>query len=170
LTANKLSLSYDNLERAYQSVRKQLAPLVPGPAEPSVTVAPNAPAATTAASTVTAAPIEPAAVVQPAAHVPVTPAEPASRPAATVPAVPSAAVKNTPAARRPGVNGSLPPGTLTAVRPSAQQPVPQATTRAETLKLVNSMSREEYRQKLAQSAQFRQQLRAAGIEVIGYKD
>jgi hypothetical protein len=170
LTANKLSLSYDNLERAYQSVRKQLAPLVPGPAEPSVAVAPNAPAAATAASPVTAAPIEPAAAAQPAAHVPVTPAEPASRPAATVPAVPSAAVKNTPAARRPGVNGSLPPGTLTAVRPSAQQPVPQATTRAETLKLIKSMPNEEYRKKLAQSAQFRQQLRAAGIEVIGYKD
>jgi hypothetical protein len=109
-----------------------------------------------------------APVVAPAAVTPLVATPAASRPPASAPiSTPVAAVPNPPAARRPGVNGSLPPGSLSAERPSVvQQP---STTRADLLKEVNKLSREEFRRKL-RDANFVKRLEAAGIPVLGQRN
>jgi hypothetical protein len=162
LQANKLELSYENLEKAFEATKHQL----PKPerqaaveATPAASV-PNAPAAAPAAPAAPApsipAPVAPAAAVTPSPA-----AVPAPQPAPTAPApTPAAAPIAQPAARRPGVNGSLPPGTMSAARPVAQQQ--PTSTRADLLKEIRSMSPEQFRKK-KRDPEYASRLVAAGI-------
>jgi hypothetical protein len=165
MAANQLTLTYENLERAFTANETKLVkPTFEQPVEEHAEVVPNT--QTPAAATVAApAPVIPAAA--PAAAVPVSNATPpASQPTATAPQATSAAPANTAVARRPGVNGGLQPGTLTAGRPSGQA-TPQTTSAADFQKMVDKMPAPEFRKKVATSKEFREQLRAAGIPVLG---
>lgn len=174
LTENNLVMSYENLELAFEAKRNELAkPVLQAPVqEAPVTEAPNAsavapvaPAAAVVAPPAPIAPPAPAAAVPAAVPPSATPL--VSQPAATAPSsTPAAAPIAQPAARRPGVNGGLQPGTLTAGRPAVVQN-PQETSIADFRKQVDAMPAKEYRHKLTTSKQFRDQLRAAGIPVLG---
>lgn len=163
---NGLTLTHENLEAAYVANETKLAkPQYRLSVEEPAAVVPNAqPAASVtppAAASIIPVPVAPV-VPEP---VPATP--PASQPAATAPApAPAAAPNSAPAARRPGVNGGIAPGTLSAARPSGT-PTPQPTSNEAFLKEVHAMPREEYREKLRTSKQFREQLKAAGVKIIG---
>lgn len=167
MSANQLSLTYENLDKAFAANETKLVkpPYRPSVEEPAVeTINPS-----TAAPAAAAAPAPVIPVAAPAAAVPASIATPpASQPAATAPsATPAAAANTAPAARRPGVNGGLQPGTLTAVRPSGQ-PAPSATISTEAfLKEIEKMPAKEYRLKLTTSKEFRDRLKAAGIRVEG---
>jgi hypothetical protein len=174
LEANKLPLTYENLEEALKANRTQL----PYPEkqvvveEVPVSTASNTPVATSVAPA--AAPVAPAAPIAPpapaaavSAAAPALPAAPSapSQPVATAPSsTPVAAPIAQPATRRPGVNGGLQPGSLSAQRPSAEQ-IPQATKTVELKRAIAKMSPQEYRKKL-KSPEFVAQLRAAGIPVV----
>lgn len=165
MVANGLILTYENLELAYAANETKLAkPEYRRPVEEPVVVPSNAaPAAPVAPAT--PAPVIPAPVAVAPAPVSATP--PVSQPVVNAPApTPAVAANPAPAARRPGVNGSLPPGTLTAARPVGQQ-VPETTNIETFRKEVDKMSGKEFRQKVTTSKQFRDQLRAAGIPVLG---
>ena len=163
MAANGLTLTYENLENAYAANETKLVKPSARPVEEPAVEAPNAPAAAPAAIAAPA-PVIPAPA--PVATVPAPATPPASQPVVPAPSPTPVAAPNTPAARRPGVNGSLPPGTLTAARPAAQQ-IPEQTIIDDFLKQVDKMPAAEYRKKLATSKQFRDQLRAAGIVVLG---
>ena len=162
MAANGLTLTYENLENAYAANETKLVKPSARPVEEPAVEAPNAPAAAPAA-TAAPAPVIPAPAPVVAVPAPATP--PASQPVVPAPSPTPVAAPNTPAARRPGVNGSLPPGTLTAARPAAQQ-VPETTSIDAFKKEVDKMPGKEFRQKVASSKQFRDQLRAAGIQIL----
>ncbi len=162
MAANGLTLTYENLENAYAANETKLVKPQHRPVEEPAAEAPNAPAAAPAAAAAPA-PVIPAPAPVAAAPVPATP--PASQPVVPAPSPTPVAAPNTPAARRPGVNGSLPPGTLTAARPVVQQ-TPETTSIDAFKKEVDKMPGKEFRQKVASSKQFRDQLRAAGIPVL----
>jgi hypothetical protein len=170
LQDNNLGLTYDNLELAYTALETKLVkPRVVQPPvleEPAAT-APNVPVAAPVTPVVAPPPI---VAALPIVAAPVIPAAPQLvQPALTAPEpTPVAAINTAPATRRPGINGSLPPGSLTAVRPLAQQ-LPVVSTKAELLKEIYNMPREEYRKKL-KTQEFVARLRAAGIPVVGTRN
>jgi hypothetical protein len=165
---NNLTLSYENLERAFQATKaKQPVPerrAVETPAEPEANPQ-------VAATTLVAAPAAP--ITQPVAATVVNeiPANPSANPqaAAQAPAPTSANAPNTQAARRPGVNGGLQPGTTSAQRPAPKQQTPQQTDRAQLMKEIRNLTPGEYRTKVEKSAEFRQRLQAAGIIDAGVR-
>lgn len=166
LSANKLELSYDNLELAFKATETRLAKPVPQALveEVPAAVVVNPPAV----APVAAVEVKPSitAPPAPAAEPVLTPVAQSSQPAATAPETPPAAAPNAqPAARRPGVNGGIAPGSLSAPRPQNQQQ-PQTTTRAELLKEMKKMSSDELRKKL-KNGEYVSKLRAAGIPVAG---
>lgn len=168
LQDNNLGLTYDNLELAYTAIGTKLVKPTPKPpvSEEPAAPAPNAPVA----APVTPAPVPPSitAPVPPVAA-PVIPVAPQPvQPVVTTPTpTPVAATNPAPATRRPGINGSLPPGSLTAVRPLAQQ-LQVVSTKADLLKEIKDMPREEYKRKL-KTHEFVARLEAAGIPVIGQR-
>ena len=166
LSANKLELSYDNLELAFKATETRLAkPVHQAPVEeaPAALVV-NPPAAAPVAPAAPAPPIAAPAVV--AAEPVSTPAAQSSQPVVAAPEpTPAAAPNAQPAARRPGVNGGIAPGSMSAPRPSVQEQ-PQTTTRAVMLKEIKKMSQDEFRKKL-KNAEYVGKLRAAGIPVAG---
>jgi hypothetical protein len=164
LGQNNLEPSYENFEKAFKATQSRLV-------RPSAQVEDIA---TPVANPQVVAPVAasaPAAVIQqPAAAAAVT------VPTETQPTLPQATAdtsKSTPAdatiaqpARRAGVNGGIAPGQLSAERPRVNS-TPTKTSTEEFLKQVARMPREEYRKKLDTSKQFRDQLRSAGIKVLG---
>lgn len=163
LGQNSLEPSYENFEKAFKATQSRL--VRPEPVEDIATTVVNPPVAAPVAVSVPAAPIAP----------PTAPAA-ATVPTETQPTLPQATAdtsKSTPAdatiaqpARRAGVNGGIAPGQLSAERPQVVN-TPSTTSNEEFLKKVTRMPREEYRKKLDTSKQFRDQLRAAGIRVLG---
>lgn len=173
MVANSLTMTYENLEKAFQEVKDKLPKVERQQAtEVTTSVAPvnNPPAATTQANAAQPASIPPteaaATVTQPTVQTQAV-APPAV--ASQAPNATSAAPTNSaPAARRPGVNGGLQPGTMSAARPSqVVQPTP-AETRSVLLREINRMSRDEYRRKL-RDVNYVKKLEAAGIPVVGQR-
>jgi len=170
LKANNLSMTYDNLETAFQAVKSQLPP-VPRPTAPEVVpVTPNNQPAVAAEAPA-------AAAAQSAARPAVIPVKPVLK-TATPPAAPPASAATAPTpnptanqptvTRKPVVNGGLQPGQLSAQRPTQQQvEATAASTRSEVLREVRNMSPEAYRKKIATDAKFVERLKAAGIPVYG---
>jgi len=167
MKAQNLSLTYENLEKAFEATKTRLPKVEKQPAVEATPVAKvdNPPAATPA--TPAAAPV---LITPPAAEPAVT--EPTANPPAVIPtaaapaptSTPVAADKSAEAARRPGVNGSVMPGTMSAARPTVQaQPT---DTRATLLKEIAKMPAQEYRKKL-RDPNYVKKLNAAGIKVVG---
>lgn len=171
LKENKLDMSYENLDKAFQAVKHQLPPVPTEGQQESATAVPTSaatstnppPAAATesasAKASITQADLDEAVKKALQSHLNAAP-----------PAVSATAQETTPAtanqpsvARRPGVNGSLQPGSLSAARPSASstQQTP-AETRSTLLRAIAKMGQAEFRRKL-KDAKYVAQLEAAGV-------
>ena len=168
LLANNKPITYDNLEAAFQATkRNQPVPqrrAVQAPAEQEN----NPPAAAAVAPVAQAAPIvQPAA----AAAVPTSTATPSATPpaAATASETTSGKAAQSAPPRRLGVNGGLQPGTTRAPRPLPQPQTPQKTERSAILKEIAKMDPSQYRKLVATSEEFRNRLKAAGIQDAGVR-
>jgi hypothetical protein len=166
MVANTLTMTYDNLEKAFEAVKTQLPKVERQPATESASVAPvvNPPAAASATPATTPVAIPPAAVVATEVKPTVQPkVEETPTPTAEAPAsTPAAAPNAQPAARKPGVNGGLQPGSMSAQRPVVLQATP-AETRSKLMRDIGKMSPAEFRKKLRDD-NYVKQLDAAGIK------
>ena len=167
MVANGLTMTYDNLEKAFEAVKTQLPKVERQPATDattSVVPAANPPAATSATPAVAPVAIPPAAVVATEEKPIVQPkAEETPTPTAEAPTTTPAAAPNAqPAARKPGVNGGLQPGSMSAQRPVVQLATP-AETRSKLMRDIGKMSSVEFRKKLRDD-NYVKQLDAAGIK------
>lgn len=167
MTSNGLSMSYDNLETAFQAVKHQLPkPVRPVVSDP-ISAAPvnNPPVAASDPLVTSGANNNPPPAETATATVPTAQPSASPTPVATAPTATPAATENpSQAARRPGVNGGLQPGQLSARQPSAQtktETLPQ--TRSRLLREIAKMGSEQLRKRL-KDTNYRSQLEAAGIK------
>ena len=178
MSANGLSMSYENLEKAFQAVKHQL-PKVERQQATEVTTSAE-PGNNTPASASTPVPPAPASItpavvpsketVQPTVQPSAAPATPVVPPAAETAPNPTPAVAQNAqqTARRSGVNGSLQPGSMSAARPSEAPKPTIEQTRSVLLREIAKMPRDEYRKKL-RDANYVKKLEAAGIPVVGQR-
>lgn len=163
LKANNLSMTYDNLEKAFKAVKNQLPkPEVDAASAPSAN---NTPTVATETNPVVPASIPPAAAPV-AATTPVSQPQASPQASATAPTSTPVTANQPTVTRKPVVNGGLQPGTLSAARPEVVVKSPQET-RSELLRQISKMSATEYRKKLNTDAKFVEKLKAAGIPVVG---